>query len=167
MRPHMSKNLNSRLHGHKVDVQIVADSPEFIPEYKTVGSAGCDLRANIPADDTGRRVVTVMPNQVECVDAGFRMVLPFGWEAQIRPRSSLSLKGLQVTNSPGTIDSDYLGRIKVIVSNTSKNIINIQHGERFAQMLIKPVWQINWIAVDEIGTTTERGDGGFGSTGSE
>lgn len=163
----MSKNLNNRLDGHKVDVQIVADSPDFIPEYKTVGSAGCDIKANIPPDDTGRRVVTVMPNQVECIDAGFKIVIPYGWEAQIRPRSGLSLKGLQVTNSPGTIDSDYLGRIKVIVSNTSKNIINIEHGQRFAQMLIKPVWRINWIACDEINATTERGDGGFGSTGSE
>lgn len=168
MQPHMSKNLsNSRLAGHVVDVQILPDSPEFIPVYKTSGSAACDLRANIPADETGRRVVTVMPNQVEVIDAGFSMVIPHGWEAQIRARSGLSTRGLQVTNSPGTIDSDYIGRIKVIVNNTSKNIINISHLERFAQMLIKPVWQINWNQVDKIELETERGAGGFGSTGSD
>lgn len=166
IQPHMSKNLN-RLAGYTVDVQIVPDSQEFIPQYKTDGSAACDLRANIPADDTGRRVVTVMPNQIEIIDVGFSMILPSGWEAQIRARSGLATKGLQVTNAPGTIDSDYLGRIKVIVNNTSKNIINISHLERFAQMLVKPVWKINWMQTDKIDLKTDRGVGGFGSTGSE
>jgi dUTP pyrophosphatase len=92
------------------------------------------------------------------------MSLPQGWEAQIRARSGLAVQGLQVTNGPGTIDSDFTGRIKVIVNSASKNIIRITHGDRVAQILIKPVWQIDWVEVDSL-EVTERGDKGFGSTG--
>ena len=128
--------------GNKVPVKIIADSPMFLPKYKTAGSAACDLIANIPTNDAGHNFVSIMPNQTELIDVGFRMSLPSGWEAQIRARSGLAVQGLQVTNSPGTIDSDYTGRVKVIVNSTSKNIIRITHGDRFAQMLIKPVWVI-------------------------
>lgn len=161
--PRKSMSLSSPT-GSKVPVSIVADSDFFVPIYKTEGAAACDLIANIPQNDAGHDFVSIMPNQVEVIDVGFSMALPSGWEAQIRVRSSLALQGLQVTNSPGTIDSDYRGRIKVIVNSTSKNIIKITHGDRFAQMLIKPVYQIEWQKVDELDSTT-RSSGGFGSTG--
>ena len=136
----------------------------FVPMYKSAGAAACDLIANIPTNDASHNFISVMPNQIETIDVGFSMELPEGWEAQIRVRSSLALQGLQVTNAPGTIDSDYRGRVKVIVNSVSKNIIRITHGDRFAQMLIKPVWQIDWIPVDVL-NPTERNAGGFGSTG--
>lgn len=161
-RKTQSSNLSS--HQGKVPVKIVADDPIFIPKYKTAGAAACDLIANIPTNDAGHNFVSIMPNQVEVIDVGFSMELPPGWEAQIRVRSGLATQGLQVTNSPGTIDSDYRGRIKVIVNSGSKNIIRITHGDRFAQMLIKPVWQIDWQDCQELGST-QRDDGGFGSTG--
>ena len=158
-----SMSLNNPI-GSKIPVKIVADSPLFIPKYKTAGAAACDLIANIPKNDAGHDFISIMPNQTELVDVGFSMSLPLGWEAQIRVRSGLAVQGLQVTNSPGTIDSDYRGRIKVIVNSTSKNIIRITHGDRFAQMLIKPVWQIDWQEVDDL-DPTDRNEGGFGSTG--
>jgi len=152
------------LPGSKIPVKIVADSPQFIPKYKTSGAAAADLVANIPTNDAGHNFVSVMPSQTEVIDCGFSMSLPQGWEAQIRARSGLAIQGLQVTNGPGTIDSDFTGRIKVIVNSASKNIIRITHGDRVAQILIKPVWQIDWIEVDSL-ETTERGNKGFGSTG--
>jgi dUTP pyrophosphatase len=92
------------------------------------------------------------------------MALPPGWEAQIRPRSGLAQKGVQVTNSPGTIDDDYRGRLMVVLNNAGREIVNIKHGDRFAQMALKPVWYFSWNIVDEL-ESTERGDAGFGSTG--
>lgn len=158
-----SSNNDIILNG-KLPVKIIADDPMFVPKYKTSGAAACDLIANIPTNDAGHNFVSIMPNQVEAIDVGFSMELPFGWEAQIRVRSGLAIQGLQVTNAPGTIDSDYRGRIKVIVNSASKNIIRITHGDRFAQMLVKPVWQIDWQQVDEL-SATDRNEGGFGSTG--
>jgi dUTP pyrophosphatase len=149
----------------KIPVKIKADAPEFIPKFKSKGAAAADLVANIPTNDAGHNFVSIMPNQVEIIDVGFAMSLPLGWEAQIRVRSGLASQGLQVTNSPGTIDCDYFGRIKVIVNSTSKNIIRITHGDRFAQILVKPVWQIDWIEVDELEINSDRGTKGFGSTG--
>lgn len=149
----------------KIPVKIKADSPEFIPQYKTSGAAAADIVANISSNEQGLKTLLVMPNQIEIIDAGFSMEIPDGWEVQIRGRSGLATRGLQVTNSPGTIDSDYTGRVKIIVNNTSKNIITITHGDRIAQMLIKPVWRVNFIEVDEIKKTTDRGEKGFGSTG--
>ena len=150
---------------HSVPVKIKADSPEFVPQYKSAEAAAADIVANIPPDEVGRRSVTIMPNQVEVVDAGFSVEIPEGWEMQIRCRSGLAAKGLQVTNSPGTIDSDYTGRVRVILNNTSKNIITVNHGDRIAQILIKPVWRISWVATDRIEKVTERAGKGFGSTG--
>lgn len=149
----------------KIPVKIKADSPEFIPQYKTSGAAAADIVANIPVNEQGLRNLLVMPNQVEIIDAGFCMEIPDGWEVQIRARSGMATRGLQVTNSPGTIDSDYTGRVKIILNNASKNIITITHGDRIAQMLIKPVWRVNFVEVDEIEKTTDRGEKGFGSTG--
>jgi len=148
-----------------IPVKIKADSPEFIPQYKTAGAAAADIVANIPLNDHGNRSILIMPNQIEVVDSGFSVEIPDGWEIQIRGRSGLATKGLQVTNSPGTIDSDYTGRIKIILNNTSKNIITINHGDRIAQLLIKPVWKINWVSTEAIEKVTKRGENGFGSTG--
>jgi dUTP pyrophosphatase len=132
--------------------------------YKTKGSAAVDLIANVPEDDKGDRIVRLLPGHIETIDAGFSMALPAGWEAQIRPRSGLAQRGVQITNSPGTIDEDYRGRLQVIVNNAGKEIILIKHGDRFAQMLLKPVWRFQWNMVKEL-SVTERGTGGFGSTG--
>lgn len=145
-------------------MKIKADSSQFIPMYKTKGSSCADLVANIPENDRGDRIVQLLPGHVVTIDAGFSMALPSGWEAQIRPRSGLAQKGIQVTNSPGTIDDDYRGRLGVILNNTGREIVNIRHGERFAQMALKPVWHFQWNIVDEL-DETERSDGGFGSTG--
>lgn len=145
-------------------MKIKADSAQFVPMYKTKGSSCADLIANIPENDRGDRVVQLLPGHVVTIDAGFSMALPPGWEAQIRPRSGLAQKGIQVTNSPGTIDDDYRGRLGVILNNTGREIVNIRHGERFAQMALKPVWYFQWNIVSEL-DETERGEGGFGSTG--
>lgn len=132
--------------------------------YKTKGSAAADLIANIPANDVGERILRLAPGHIETIDCGFSMALPPGWEAQIRPRSGLAQKGVQVTNSPGTIDDDYRGRLMVVLNNAGREIVNIKHGDRFAQMALKPVWYFSWNIVDEL-ESTERGDAGFGSTG--
>lgn len=144
----------------EVPVKIKADAPEFIPQYKTRGAAAADIVANIPENE-----IALEPNQIAVVDSGFSMEISDGWEVQIRARSGLATKGLQVTNSPGTIDSDYTGRIKIILNNTSNNTIKILHKDRIAQMVIKPVWRIKWTTVNEIEKTTDRGPNGFGSTG--
>lgn len=150
--------------GQRVAVEIKADSPQFIPMYKSKGAAAADLIANIPENEIGVRSVTLTPGSVVTIDAGFCMALPEGWEAQIRARSGLAQKGIQVTNSPGTIDSDYRGRIAVILNNAGHEIVKINHGDRFAQMLLKPVYFFAWSMVSEL-HETERGSGGFGSTG--
>lgn len=146
---------------NRIPVSIIADSPEFIPQYKTKGSAAADLVANIPEGK-----VVLFPTEGKVIDAGFRMFLPENWEAQVRPRSGLAAKcQLQVTNSPGTIDSDYHGRVKVIVNNAGGGIIEIKHGDRFAQIALKPVFYFDWQETTEPPPATERGEGGFGSTG--
>jgi dUTP pyrophosphatase len=132
--------------------------------YKTQGSVAADLVANIPPNDIGERIIRLAPGHIEVIDAGFCMALPPGWEAQIRCRSSMAQKGVQVTNGIGTIDSDYRGRIMVVLNNAGREIVNIKHGERFAQMSIKPVFYFAWNIVNEL-DDTERGEGGFGSTG--
>ena len=149
----------------EIPVKIKADSPEFIPQYKTSGAAAADILANIPANEQGNRTVILLPNKITAIDSGFSLDIPEGWEIQIRTRSGWALKGLQVTNSPGTIDCDYTGRIKIILNNTSENIITINHGDRIAQLLIMPSWKIKWVTTDNIDKITARASGGFGSTG--
>lgn len=148
----------------RIPVEIKADAPQFIPMYKTKGAAAADLVANIPENDRGDRSIQILPGHIASVDAGFCMALPAGWEAQIRPRSGLARKGVQVTNSPGTIDDDYRGRLEVLLNNAGKEIVVVRHGERFAQMALKPVWYFQWNIVNEL-SETERGEDGFGSTG--
>jgi len=143
----------------KVPTKIVLDDPEFLPQYQTDGAAGADLYANIPESS-----VSLGPGERTIIDCGFSMQLPTGWEAQLRARSGLATKGLQVVNSPATIDEDYRGRIKVILKNCGDEVILINHKQRFAQMLIKPVWKFDWQVVENL-DATDRGESGLGSTG--
>lgn len=135
-----------------------------LPAYQTTHAAGMDLLAAVAAD------APVVLNTLDraAIPCGFAMALPEGYEAQIRPRSGLALKqGLSMPNSPGTIDADYRGEIKVLVVNLGKEPVTITRGMRIAQMVICPVEKATWSEVtnlDEL-PTSERGGGGFGSTG--
>ena len=140
-------------------VQIVNKSAYEAPFYATVNSAGMDLKANIDEP------ITLEPLQRAMVPTGLYIALPEGTEAQVRPRSGLAAKhGITVLNTPGTIDADYRGEIKVILVNLSNSPFVIEPGERIAQMIVARYEQIEWESVEELGTT-ERGAGGFGSTG--
>lgn len=142
-----------------IQVSIINQSNHPLPKYETEGSAGMDLRAYI------QEPIVLSPFERTAVPTGLFIELPHGYEAQIRPRSGLSLKsGLSIPNSPGTIDSDYRGEIKVIVANLSNQEIQIQDGDRIAQMVIAKYEQISWRQTEYIGET-DRGKGGFGSTG--
>ncbi|MBP3290740.1 MAG: dUTP diphosphatase [Alistipes sp.] len=140
-------------------VKIVNHSRFALPEYQTPLSAGLDIRANI------KDSVTLMPLERAMIPTGLFVELPEGYEMQIRPRSGLAAKhGITVLNSPGTIDADYRGEIKVILVNLSNEPFVIEGGERIAQMVVARHEQVEWESVEELGTT-ERGAGGFGSTG--
>ncbi len=130
-----------------------------LPAYATEGSAGMDIRAAVDAD------MTVAPGETVLVPTGFAMAVPPGYEAQVRPRSGLAIKhGIGVLNSPGTIDSDYRGEVRIILSNFGKEPFVIRRGERIAQMVIAPFVRAEW---EEQGSLedTQRGAGGFGHTG--
>ncbi len=142
-----------------VEVKIINQSKHALPAYETLGSAGMDLRANI------EEVINLQPFERMAVPTGLFIELPQGFEAQIRPRSGLSLKsGLSIPNSPGTIDSDYRGEIKVIVANLSNDLVEIKDGDRIAQMVIAKYERAEWNVATNL-DETERGSGGFGSTG--
>ena len=139
--------------------KIVNNSRHALPEYQTPLSAGLDIRANL--DES----VTLRPLERAMIPTGLFVELPEGCEMQIRPRSGLAAKhGITVLNSPGTIDADYRGEIKVILVNLSNEPFTIESGERIAQMIVARYEQIEWQPVEELGAT-ERGVGGFGSTG--
>ena len=140
-------------------VKIVNQSPYPSPAYATPQSAGVDLKANL------EEPVTLQPLQRTLVPTGLFIALPAGFEAQVRPRSGLAAKhGITVLNTPGTIDADYRGEIKVILVNLSQEPFEIVPGERIAQMVIARHEQVQWEEVEEL-DATERGAGGFGSTG--
>jgi dUTP pyrophosphatase len=140
-------------------VKIINKSTNDLPQYETKGSAGMDLRANIT------EAVTLGSLERTLIPTGLFIELPVGYEAQIRPRSGLAVKkGLSLPNTPGTIDSDYRGEIKVILINLSKDTQTIEPGERVAQMVIAKYEQATWQEV-EVLSDTQRGAGGFGSTG--
>lgn len=142
-------------------VKIINKSHHPLPEYATPFSAGVDLRANID------NPITLEPLERTLVPTGLYLELPQGYEAQIRPRSGLALKhGLTVLNSPGTIDADYRGEIRVILVNLSNESFVINDGERICQMVIAEHAQVEWEQVDSI-NDTERGAGGFGHTGKQ
>ena len=138
-----------------------ADPSLPLPAYETVGAAGADLRANLP----DRSSLTLVPGARALVPTGLRLDIPQGYEVQIRPRSGLALKhGITLPNSPGTIDSDYRGPLGVIVMNAGEADFTIKHGDRIAQMVVAPVLQAQFTLVRAL-SETERGSGGFGSTG--
>lgn len=142
-----------------MQINIINKSKHDLPKYATEASAGLDLRANIDeAIEIGSLEKVIVPT-------GLFMEIPIGYEAQVRPRSGLAFKhGITVLNSPGTIDADYRGEIKVILVNLSKEKFVIEDGERIAQMVIAAHEQAEWNQVDELNDTS-RGAGGFGSTG--
>ncbi|MCP3979531.1 MAG: dUTP diphosphatase [bacterium] len=136
-----------------------ADLP--LPERATEHSAGFDLRARVDAD------VTLEPGRRRLVPTGIAIALPTDCEAQIRPRSGLAIRhGLTLLNSPGTIDSDYRGEIKVILVNLGQEPVTIQRGERIAQLVVQRLPSVDWLEVDEL-SETDRGAGGFGHTGGQ
>lgn len=142
-----------------MQVKIINHSDNSLPVYETIGSAGMDLRAFI------QQPITLGSMERTLVPTGLFIELPQGYEAQIRPRSGLAVKkGLTVLNSPGTIDSDYRGEIKVILINLSGQLQTIEPAERIAQMVISKFEQIKWEPTKEL-ETSDRGAGGFGSTG--
>ena len=140
-------------------VKVVNSSAFALPEYQTPLSAGLDIRANLSES------ITLSPLERAMVPTGLFVELPEGYEMQIRPRSGLAAKhGITVLNSPGTIDADYRGEIKVILVNLSNTPFTIEPGERIAQMIVARYEQVEWQAVEAL-SETERGAGGFGSTG--
>ena len=132
-----------------------------LPAYQTALAAGADLRAALPEDDP----VILAPGDRALIPTGISIALPPGYEAQVRPRSGLSVKfGVTCVNSPGTVDADYRGEIKVNLINHGREPFTVQRGERIAQMVVAPVLQAVFEEVDDL-EETERGAGGFGSTG--
>ena len=132
-----------------------------LPAYETAGAAGMDLRAAVPSDQP----LTLAPGKRALVPTGFVMEIPLGFEVQIRPRSGLAFKnGITCLNTPGTIDSDYRGEVKVLLVNLGEEAFTIERGMRIAQMVIAPVTQVVVAEVTET-SDTQRGAGGFGSTG--
>ncbi len=130
-----------------------------LPEYQTPNSAAMDIHAAVV------ETVVIEPRAIALIPTGFAMAVPEGYEAQIRPRSGLAVKhGITVINSPGTIDSDYRGEVKVALINHGPEAFEITRGMRIAQMLVAPVSRVDWQVAEEL-PTTERGAGGFGHTG--
>ena len=143
-----------------------ADPTLALPSYETAGAAGADIRANfrIEERDLGKKLAS---GERALIPTGLSMVIPEGYEVQIRPRSGLALKqGIALVNAPGTIDSDYRGPVGIILINHGLDPFEITHGMRIAQMVIAPVVQSSFILVDKL-NATDRGRDGFGSTGTD
>lgn len=142
-----------------LNVKIINQSNNELPHYATSGSSGMDVRAFL------NEKIELQPLERTLIPTGLFIELPQGYEAQIRPRSGLAIKqGITCLNTPGTIDADYRGEIKIILINLSNEIQSVNNGDRIAQMVIQKVEQVNWELSIEI-ETTERSNGGFGSTG--
>jgi dUTP pyrophosphatase len=142
-----------------INIINVSDNP--LPSYATDGAAGMDIRAAL------QEPVTLQPNERQLIPTGLFIEIPNGYEAQVRPRSGLAIKqGITCLNSPGTIDSDYRGEIKVILINHSDSAQIIKHGDRIAQMIIAKVEKAHLVLTAEL-NNTKRGEGGFGHTGKE
>ena len=140
-------------------IKVINKSANALPSYETIASAGMDLRAHLDQS------ITLKPMERKLIPTGLSMELPAGYEAQIRPRSGLALKnGITLLNAPGTIDADYRGDIGIILVNLSTDNFTVQPGDRIAQMVIAKYEQIQWEQVEDL-SETERGAGGFGSTG--
>lgn len=142
-----------------MNIKIINRSGNALPAYETEASAGMDLRADL------KETVTIAPLERKLIPTGLFMELPVGFEAQIRPRSGLAFKhGISVLNSPGTIDADYRGELKILLVNFSDMNFEVNNGDRVAQMVIAKHEQVNWAEVDIL-TETIRGEGGYGHTG--
>lgn len=144
-----------------MQIKVINKSLNPLPEYSTKYSAGMDVRANIVDYDT----ISLAPSERALVSTGLYLEIPLGYECQVRPRSGLAVKhGVTVLNSPGTIDADYRGEIKVCLINRGNDTFEIHHGDRIAQLVFAKVEQATFVNVDKL-DDTERGDGGFGHTG--
>ena len=142
-----------------ISLNIINNSSNPLPAYETIGSSGMDLRANL------QEAVKLEPMHRALIPTGLFIELPLGYEAQVRPRSGLAIRhGITCLNSPGTIDSDYRGEIKIVLINLSNETFIIQHGERIAQIIIQPIIKAEWQVV-KILNVSKRGEGGFGHTG--
>lgn len=142
-------------------IKIINKSPFPLPEFKTSGSSGRDLQAHIAEP------ICLVPMERELIPTGLFLEIPMGMEAQVRPRSGLAIKeGLTVINTPGTIDADYRGELKVGVINLSTNVVTIRPGDRIAQLVFAKIEPTEWEPVKEVSETT-RGEGGFGHTGKQ
>lgn len=144
-----------------VEIKIINKSGHALPHYETLASAGMDLRANLD------NPVVLKPLGRAIIPTGIYMELPIGYEAQVRPRSGLAAKkGITVLNAPGTIDADYRGEVGVILANMSSDEFVVENGERIAQMVIAKHERAEWVEVASL-SDTDRGAGGFGSTGTK
>lgn len=144
---------------NKVNIKFVAQEGAIIPEYKTSGAAGADVCAFLSEP------VEIKSGEFAMIPTGLSFAIPEGYEIQVRPRSGLAAKnGVTVLNTPGTIDSDYRGEVKVILINHGKDAFTVNNGDRIAQLIVAPVTQGIFEKTDEL-DSTERGEGGFGSTG--
>lgn len=142
-----------------MEIKIINKSEHPLPQHETAHAAGMDLRASINEE------ITLKPLQRQLIATGLFIELPIGYEAQIRPRSGLAYKhGISIVNSPGTIDADYRGELKVLLINLSDTDFKIVNGDRIAQMVVAKHETVNWQAVEELGET-QRGEGGYGHTG--
>ena len=142
-----------------LQLPVINEGPYELPAYATLSSAGLDLKAVLA------EAVTLGPLERKIVGTGLKIALPEGYEAQVRPRSGLAAKhGITVLNAPGTIDADYRGEIGVILVNLSNEPFIIQPGERIAQLVVAQYSQVEWSPVESL-DSTQRGEGGFGSTG--
>lgn len=142
-----------------IQLPVINESPYELPVYATVSSAGLDIKAVLD------QAITLRPLERKIIGTGLKIALPEGYEAQVRPRSGLAAKhGLTVLNAPGTIDADYRGEIGVILVNLSNEAVDINPGERIAQLVVAQYTQVDWQVVESLGST-DRGEGGFGSTG--
>lgn len=162
MKKKYSSFILNTLTENALQVKIINKSSNPLPFYQTEGSAGMDLYANIETP------IELDSLERQLISTGVFIELPLGFEAQIRPRSGLAFKnGISIVNSPGTIDADYRGEIKILLVNLSKNKFVIQSGERIAQMVVAKHERVNWQEVQTIEelSQTDRGSGGYGSTG--
>ena len=140
-----------------ISVPVIVGEGAQLPAYQTEGSAGMDLRSTESFD--------LAPMERKLVRTGLRIAVPQGFEAQVRPRSGLALKhGISMVNSPGTIDSDYRGEVGVLLINLGSETVHFEIGERIGQMVFCPVVHATWVVAEEL-PATDRGEGGFGSTG--
>lgn len=153
------KNLKFADYILSIEVKIINKGAQPLPAYQTALAAGADMYAN------NSEPITLLPLQRQLIPTGIYIELPEGYEAQIRPRSGLAFKnGVTVLNSPGTIDADYRGEIKILLINLSNENFTINAGDRIAQMVIAPCLQATWLVENEL-SQTQRGEGGYGHTG--